>query len=100
MTEMSVKARIVGAVISRESMNYATVTMFFCNPGREALRVVRYRLVWPEGSVTAEPLELVLPSGGSREWSIRVDYRSGDIRALLANPEAGRVEVLETRAKP
>ncbi|MDX1656815.1 MAG: hypothetical protein R3310_16515 [Candidatus Competibacteraceae bacterium] len=77
-----------------------TVTLRFRNSDSRPWRVLRYRLIWPQGSVTANPSDLVVPAGGWRERIIRVDYRHGGIRALLDHPGRARVEILETRAVP
>jgi hypothetical protein len=92
MTPAVVHAELVGVTPSLESVDYARALLRFRNTAATPARVRRYRVAWDGGSITADPTDLVIPPGGTREWRLRIDYSHGDVDRLTAS---ARVEVLE-----
>jgi hypothetical protein len=96
---MTVEAQIVQVRPSLESTPYVIVTLRARNDEAREVRVRRYRILWRQGSFEATPHDFIIPSLGTREWSARVDYRCGDIKALLADMRGARVEVLDVSVR-
>jgi hypothetical protein len=75
----------------------ATAVVSFHNQTERDLRIVRFRVTWPGGSVVVAPHMLDVLAGTSRETELQIGPEAGDLYALYEAPLGARVEVLEVR---
>jgi hypothetical protein len=92
-----VSARVHGVQLSRESMMYVIAQLTFVNHSTHPVRVTRYRVAWPSGRVEVTAKGLVVPASATLERTATIYPDAGDLDALIRDPAAATVVVLDAQ---
>lgn len=90
-----IRGEIIQIIPSAESALYVTVVVKFSNDSLGVANIRQYRIQWPRGRIHAEPEDFFIRPQSSKERSLRISPKDGDLAALLDMPAAADVEIVQ-----